>query len=135
MGTTYLFFASLGAMVVMLVLKDWELHRGHKPFSALRYRLDILLRKRFLHVSSYTVYFNRHTARLLLLFVLEHIHHGIVFLLKKFRDSEFFTLIRGRYHRFTDQLPERNSVFLSSLESHKKDEAYKLPVEADEPRV
>lgn len=136
MGTTYLFFVSLGAMVVMLALKDWELHKGRKPFSALRYRLDILLRKHFLHLHSYTAYINRHTFKLLLLFVLEHIHYGLVFLAKKLRDSEFFTLIRGRYNRFTDTLPERNSVFLNSLSSHKRDEAYKAPApEADEPRA
>lgn len=135
MGTTYLFFVSLSTMVVMLALKDWELHRGRKPFSALRYRLDTILRKRFLHLSSYTVYVNRHTAKLLLLFILEHIHHAVVFLLKKLRDSEFFKLVRGRYNRFADTLPERNSVFLNSLASHKKDEAYRLPVEADEPRA
>ncbi|HYF10141.1 MAG TPA: hypothetical protein VD967_00865 [Candidatus Paceibacterota bacterium] len=135
MGTTYLFFASLAAMVVMLALKDWELHRGRKPFSALRYKLDQSLRKRFAHVLSYAAYANRHTAKLLLLYALDHIHHALVVAIRKFRDSEFATLIRGRYHRFTDTLPERNSVYLNSLASHKKDEAYKLPVEsADEPR-
>src|SRR5258708_1023303 len=136
MGATYLFFASLLGMVVMLVLKDWELHKGQKPFSALRYRLDIMLRKRATHLLSYTVYINRHTAKLLLLFLLDHARHGLHLLFEKIRKSDFFTLIQGRYHRFTETPLERNSVFLNSLASHKRSEAHISPAaEADEPHA
>lgn len=131
MGASYILLASLLSMFVMLILKDWELQKGRKPFSALRYRLDTLLRKKALQLVSYTAYANRQTAKLLLLFIFEHTKKIFHFLYQQTINSKLFSLARGRYQQFMEKDSPHNSDFLNSLASYKEEK----DSDTDEPRA
>ncbi|MEK7567529.1 MAG: hypothetical protein AAB513_01240 [Patescibacteria group bacterium] len=82
--------------MILVSLKAWELHRGAKPFSVLRYRLDILVRRGIENLKSHSRYISWTTARITLAFLVAKIVDLITLIWKKFTSSEIFELIRGK---------------------------------------
>ena len=95
MGLTYVFLASLIGLVILLTLKSWELRRGAKPFSVLRYRLDILMRRKTDNLKEYAKYISWTTFRLALAFLVAKTTDVFSFFWKKWTDSRIFKLIKG----------------------------------------
>jgi hypothetical protein len=76
MATTYLFFLSLFGIVILFTLKVWELKRGSKPFSLLRYKLDLIARKQGQRLKHYASFVNTKTVRLVLAYIVASISRG-----------------------------------------------------------
>ncbi len=118
MPATVIFFISFGGISVLLGLKIFELNHGVKPFSAYRYKIDLVLRKKSELLFSYLKYLNRHTLKLLLIFILSEIKVFILYLVRKIMDTKIGSMVRGKY------LPDSssngtNSEFLKRMSSFK----------------
>ncbi len=96
MVLVYTFFASLFGIIILLSLKTWELQRGAKPFSVLRYRLDILMRRQAEDFKSYGKYISWTTARLVLAFLVAKTTDILTIIWKKWNESKLFMLIKGK---------------------------------------
>ena len=96
MGIIYIFFSSLVGIMILISLKAWELHRGSKPFSVLRYRLDILVRKSVENFKMHSRYISWATARITLAFLVAKMVDFMTLLWQKITNSEIFKIIRGK---------------------------------------
>lgn len=100
MTVIWVFALSLAGASGMLLLKTWELQTGAKPFSALRYRADVLFRRRVGVLRGYVRYANRRTLRLFLWFLLEKFARVVRSGLQRLRQFEwfnrFFEMVRGK---------------------------------------
>ncbi len=96
MGLIYIFFSSLAGILILISLKAWELHRGAKPFSVLRYRLDIIVRRSVENIKLHARYISWTTARITLAFIVAKIVDFLTLIWQKLTNSEFFKLIRGK---------------------------------------
>ncbi len=83
MGAIIIFGTSLLGIVTILSLKVWELKRGTKPFSVLRYKADVLVRKELGNAKQYLKYFNRQTAYLLFIFIITELKEVILIVARK----------------------------------------------------
>lgn len=118
MPATVIFFISLGGISVLLGLKIFELNRGVKPFSAYRYKIDLVLRKKSELLFSYLKYFNRQTLKLLLIFILSEIKVFILYLAGKIKNTKIGSMVRGKY--LPGSSPNgTNSEFLKRMSSFK----------------
>ncbi|MDO8492109.1 MAG: hypothetical protein Q7S34_00520, partial [bacterium] len=96
MWVFYLFFLSLFGIVILLSLKVWELHRGAKPFSVLRYRLDLFFRRKMEELRGYQKYLNTKTIRLVLVYLVAMASRYIGLLIGKIKESRLFQTIKGK---------------------------------------
>ncbi len=120
MDATIIFFGSLAGMSILLGLKVFELKRGVKPFSAYRYKADIAIRKKIELLLSYIKYFNRQTAKLIVLFIFSEVKIFVIFLAEKIKHGKIGLMVRGKH------LPDppsngTNSEFLKGMSSIKEE--------------
>lgn len=92
----YTFFLSLLGIIILLSLKSWELRRGAKPFSVLRYRLDILMRRKTEDFKSFSRYISWATVRLTLAFLVAKIVDVFNLIWTKWTNSSLFKLVKGK---------------------------------------
>ena len=118
MPATITFFVSLGGISILLGLKIFELNHGVKPFSAYRYKIDLVLRKKTELLFSYLKYINRQTLKLLLIFILSEIKVFILYLTRKIKDTKIGSMVRGKYLP-DSSLNSTNSEFLKRMSSFK----------------
>jgi len=118
MGATVIFFTSLGGISVLLGLKIFELNHGVKPFSAYRYKIDLVLRKKSELLFSYIKYFNRQTLRLLLVFVFSEVKVFTLYLAEKIKHTKIGSIVRGK-HLPDSSANGTNSEFLKRMSSFK----------------
>lgn len=119
MGVISIFFASFGGIVVLLLLKVWELKRGAKPFSLLRYRLDLLVRSVGIKIRYYVRFVNTRTLRITLAFIVAKTSEFLFRIVSKIKNSKIFLLVMGKI------LPKGGggtvSAFLKDVAEFKRD--------------
>lgn len=96
MTVIYFFFISLLGIVTLLSLKVWELTRGAKPFSVLRYRLDMLFRKKALVIRQWLHLLNGRTLRLILAFIVANVGEWLSRVTTRVRESHLFKTVKGK---------------------------------------
>lgn len=96
MTVIYIFFSSLFGISVLMALKVWELKRGAKPFSVLRYRLDIIVRNIALKIRSYTKYLSVRTFWLTLAFMVAKLSKIVSIFVGRIKMSKTFRLVKGK---------------------------------------
>lgn len=90
------FLASLTGISVLLIFKVWELKRGAKPFSVLRYKLDIIVRSVAGKFRSYSKYITFRNLRLTLAFLVAKFSKIVSMLVGRIKSSKFFRMIKGK---------------------------------------
>jgi hypothetical protein len=96
MWVFYLFYFSLLGIIILLSLKVWELKRGAKPFSVLRYRLDLFFRRKMEELRGYQKYLNTGTIRLTLAFLVAKASKYVSMFFEKVKESHLFKTIKGK---------------------------------------
>ncbi len=124
MGAIIIFGTSLVGIVTLLSLKVWELKRGTKPFSVLRYKADVILRKEYANAKSYLRYFNRQTAYLLLLFILNELKEIFLVVFRKGQSvtshPRFSQLFRGKQNLPFNSSSSRFLQDIATIKSRKE---------------
>jgi len=114
----YLFGVSFLGICILFLFKIWELKRGSKPFSLLRYRLDLFFRRYAEKLKHYSGFVNRKTVRLGFAYGVGGISAAVSLVLTRFRSSKIYLSIKGQI------LPKERgstvSAFLRDVEEFKK---------------
>ena len=126
MGAMYFFFLSLGGIVFLLSLKVSELRKGAKPFSVMRYRLDVFSRRLSGQLKEWFMhYVNARTIRLILAYLVAIISTEFTLFVRnvseKVKQSHFWKTVKGKV------TPGNNggavSAFLRDVAEFKKEAA------------
>lgn len=81
---------------MLLSLKVWEIRRGGKPFSVLRYRMDILVHKSGEQFRYWWSFVNTRTFRLILAFLVAKTGQIVSMGVGKLKESKLFRLVKGK---------------------------------------
>jgi hypothetical protein len=120
----------LFGIVILFTLKVWELKRGSKPFSLLRYKLDLIARKQGQRLKHYASFVNTKTVRLVLAYIVASISRGVSVLMSKVRETRAFKVIRGKI--IPDNHNSPVSAFLRDVAEFKNAAAGEKPVMLEE---
>ncbi len=96
MTTLILFYGSLLGLCIFFVVKIVELNRGTKPFSAMRYQVDLYLKRKFESLLYYLRFVNKNTARLLIIFLLTELRGVLSKLFHIINEMKWVKTIKGK---------------------------------------
>jgi hypothetical protein len=114
MVTISIFGASLAGLIALIAFKTFELRRGVKPLSAIRYKADTSLRKKAEILIMYVRYINWRTMRLLVVFLFIELRKLLRELFTKFNETKLGAMIQGKITLKTDSAAP-SSAFLQGM--------------------
>lgn len=121
MTVIYIFYLSLSGILILLMFKIWELKKGSKPFSVLRYQLDILARNLAIKVKYYSRYISLRTFWLTMAFLVAKFSELASMLIGKIRTSKTWRTIKGKISPSSGTGPV--SAFLRDVAEFKREAA------------